>query len=315
MAEVQTTDGPLEASQLGRTLVHEHLRSIAEDVRAQWPHLYTDDEVAKGVALVEAVKPHGVETIVDPAVLDLGRSAALTLEVAQRTGVRFVMATGIYGQHYTFLPHFFQSRDEDFMAACFVHDIEQGIQGTDVKAAFLKCAADEPGITPDVEKVHRAVARASLQTGRPIMAHSRPASRTGLQQLKIFTEEGVDPGKVQIAHTGDTDNIDHIEELLDTGCYIGLDRFGIDLYLPHEPRIKTAAELCRRGYADRMMLGQDSVANFDWFPPELVEQMLPNWKLPFLFTTVIPDLLEAGATQEQVDAMIEDVPQRWLSAS
>jgi len=41
--------------------------------------------------------------------------------------------------------------------------------------------------------------------------------------------------------------------------------------------------------------------------------MIPNWKLPFLFTNVIPDLLAAGVTQEQADAMIEDVPQRWLA--
>ena len=312
MGPVETTQGPVDASQLGRTLVHEHLRSIAEDVRAQWPHLDDGKDLERGVALVEAVQEHGVETIVDPAVLDLGRSAQLALDVAERTGVRFVLATGIYGQHYTFLPHFFQSRDEDFMAGCFVHDIEQGVQGTQVKAAFLKCAADEPGMTPDMEKVHRAAARASLKTGAPIMAHSRPASRTGLEQMKVFTEEGVDPAKVQIAHTGDTDDLDYIEELLATGCFIGLDRFGIDIYLPHEPRIATAAELCKRGHADRMMLGQDSVATFDWFPPEMVEQMLPNWKLPFLFTNVIPDLLEAGVTQEQVDAMIGEVPQRWL---
>ena len=46
------------------------------------------------------------------------------------------------------------------------------------------------------------------------MAHSRPANRTGLDQMKIFEEEGVDPAKVQIAHTGDTDDLDYIEELL-----------------------------------------------------------------------------------------------------
>jgi phosphotriesterase-related protein len=314
MGQVETTAGPVEASELGRTLVHEHVRTVAEEVRAQWPHLDPGNDVELGVAMVEAVKPHGVQTIVDPACMDLGRSAPLNIEVAERTGIRFVMATGIYGEHYTFLPHFFQTRDEAFMASCFVHDIHEGIQGTEVKAAFLKCAADEPGIQPDVEKIHRAVARASLETGRPIMAHSRPASRTGLDQMKIFVEEGVDPAKVQIAHTGDTDDLDYIEELLATGCFIGLDRFGIDIYLPHEPRIATAAELYRRGHGEKILLGQDTVASFDWFPPEMVKEMLPNWKLPFLFTGVIPDLLEAGVTQEQIDHSLDVVPAVWLDA-
>ena len=47
----------------------------------------------------------------------------------------------------------------------FVHDIVNGIQRTPIKAAFLKCAADAPGVTENVEKVHRACARASLRTG------------------------------------------------------------------------------------------------------------------------------------------------------
>ena len=103
------------------------------------------------------------------------------------------------------------------MAEQFVDDIEQGIQGTDIKAAFLKCAADAPGVTEHIEKVHRAVARASVQTGAPIMAHSRPASNTGPRQVEIFREEGVDPAKIQIAHCGDTDDLDYIEGLLDAG--------------------------------------------------------------------------------------------------
>jgi len=144
------------------------------------------------------------------------------------------------------------------MADAFVHDIEQGIQGTEIKAAFLKCAADEPGVTPNVEKVHRACARASLRTGRPIMAHSRPASETGPRQVEILLEEGVAPEQIQIAHTGDTDDLDYIERLLETGVYIGLDRYGIEMYLPTERRNATTLALLERGYAERMFLSADS---------------------------------------------------------
>ena len=66
----------------------------------------------------------------------------------------------------------------------------------------------------DVEKILRACARASKRTGRPIMAHSHPATRRGLEIMDVFDEEGVDPKLVQIAHTGDTDDLDYIEELL-----------------------------------------------------------------------------------------------------
>ena len=157
------------------------------------------------------------------------------------------------------------------MADLFVHDIEQGIQGTDIKAAFLKCAADEPGVTENVEKVHRAAARASVRTGAPIMAHSRPASDTGPRQVEIFLEEGVAPAKIQIAHTGDTDDLDYIEGLLEKGVYIGLDRYGLEMFLPTDQRNATVLALLERGHAERMFLSQDFDIDrtLDWFPPEV----------------------------------------------
>jgi len=316
VTQIETTAGPIDAASMGRTLCHEHLLTASETVREQYPHLYDfEKEFARAVEQVRGAMAHGVRTIVDPACMDLARDARFARRVAQETGVQLVMCTGVYGQHYTFLPHHFQTRDEDYLADAFVHDIEVGIQGTDVKAAFIKTAADEPGITPDVEKVHRAAARASLRTGRPIMAHSRPASRTGLDQMRVFVEEGVAPEKVMIAHTGDTDDIDHIEELLALGPFIGMDRYGTDIFLPDEQRNQTIAELCRRGHADRMIISQDACATIDWFPEEMVAQLAPNWSFTHIFTTILPRLLEIGVSDEQIDTMLETVPRRWLSGS
>jgi phosphotriesterase-related protein len=317
LPHVETTEGPVDAGELGRTLVHEHLISASEAVRYQFPHLYDlAAERERSLDALRAVKECGVETFVDPGCMDLARDAALSKELAAEVGVRMVLCTGVYGQHYTFLPHYFQSRDEDHLAAAFVHDIaeDEGIQGSGVKAAFIKCAADEPGITPDVEKVHRAAARASLQTGRPIMAHTRPASKTGLDQMRIFTDEGVEPRRIQLAHTGDTDDLDHIEELLGTGAWIGLDRFGIDLFLPDDRRMPTFVELVARGYSDRILLGCDAVANLDWFPPELVAQLAPEWTHTHLFDKILPAAREQGVTDDQVAVMLDENPKAWLTA-
>ena len=172
----------------------------------------------------------------------LGRDIRFIERVAREAGLQTVACTGIYT--YEHLPLFWQSRSADVMAAAFVHDFEHGIQGTDIKPGFLKCAADEPGVTENVEKIHRACARASNQTGAPIMAHSRPASNTGPRQVEILLEEGVPPEKIQIAHTGDTDDLDYIERLLETGVWIGLDRFGIEMYLPDGPPHGHGARAC-----------------------------------------------------------------------
>jgi phosphotriesterase-related protein len=317
MAEVQTTAGAIDAGELGTTLVHEHFRGRDEGVATQWPHLYDEDEELRNcLKAAREVQEHDVKTVVDPAPLFLGRDAALLKKITDETGLQIVSCTGIYT--YDHLPQFFLNRDEDFMADCFVHDIEQGIQGTDLKAAFIKCAADEPGVTENIEKVHRAAARASVRTGAPIMAHSRPASETAPRQIEIFEEEGVDLAKVQIAHTGDTDDLDYIERVLDKGVYIGMDRYGLEVILPVEKRNATVLALLERGYADRMMLSQDAVVAFDWYPPELVEQLLEaglakDWKMTLIFEQVIPTLKEQGMTDEQLETMLVSNPARWLS--
>ena len=270
MSNVQTVQGPVDADELGVVLAHEHVRFRDEAVAAEWPDRYDEQaELDAALEAVDAAKSRGVQTIVDPTAMFGGRDVRFMKRVADQTGVRIVACTGIYS--YDYLPHYFENRDVDAMAEHFVSDLQGGVQGTDIRAAFLKCAADAPGVTEHVEKIHRAVARASLQTGAPIMAHSMPAVATGPRQVEIFEEEGVDLARVQIAHCGDTDDLDYIERLLDKGVYVGLDRYGLEMFLPIDKRNATAAELLRRGHAERLMISQDYCATIDWFPPEAAE--------------------------------------------
>ena len=314
---VETVTGAVAPDELGLTLIHEHFRAQDEAVTLQFPHVRdADADYAAALESARAVMGHGVKTVADPGPMLIGRDVRLLQRLAADSGLQIVTCTGIYT--YDYLPQFFLNRDADFMASCFVHDIEQGIQGTDAKAAFIKCAADEPGVNDNIEKIHRAAARASLQTGAPIMAHSRPASNTGPRQVEIFLEEGVAPEKIQIAHTGDTDDLDYVERLLDKGVYIGLDRYGLELFLPMDRRNATALELLRRGHVERMFLSQDFSVGLDWFPPEAEEQfiaagLVKDWSMTLLFEQVIPALEQGGMTQEQLDTMLVDNPRRWLT--
>ena len=314
MAAIESVSGPLDEADLGLTLAHEHLRTSSETIREQFPHLYDpEQELQAAVAEVRRAQEHGVKTIVDPACMDIGRDVHLAQRVVEETGIQLIMCTGIYGVHYTYLPHHFQTRDLDYVADAFVHDLEEGIQGTDVKAAFLKCAVDEPGITNDVDRVLRAAARAGKRTGRPIMVHTHPGTRRGLEAMDVFDDEGVDPSKVVVAHTGDTDDLDYIDELLGRGPYIGMDRYGLDIILPTEQRNATVIALAERGYADRMMISQDACAFIDWYPPEM-RSMVPNWHFTYVFEEILPALREGGVTDEQITTMMEENPARWLAA-
>lgn len=311
---VETVAGQIGSDQLGTTLAHEHLRTSSEPVRTQFPHLYDiQAEEAAAIKQIEGAMSHGVKTIVDPACMDLGRDVGLAQRVAAATGAQIVMCTGVYGVHYTFLPQHFANREPQALADAFVHDITEGIQETDVKAAFLKCAVDEPGITEHVEKILRAVAIASKQTGTPIMAHSHPGTRRGLEIMDLFDSEGIDPKLVHVAHTGDTDDLDYIEELLARGPSIGMDRYGLDIILPTAQRNATVIELCKRGHADRMMLSHDACATIDWFPPELIAQMAPDWHMSFIFESVLGALHDGGVSEEQTAMMLGANVAAWLA--
>ncbi len=329
MASVETVTGAIDASELGTTLIHEHLRTQDEAVHAQWPSAHAaggipERDIGPGedydaaVEAAQAAVELGVKTIGEPTAMFLGRDVNFMRRVAEETGLQVVPCTGIYT--YDHLPQFFLSRTPEQIADMFVADIEEGIQGTDIKAAFIKCAADEPGVNENVEKVHRAAAKAHARTGVPIMAHSRPLSDTAPRQIEIFEEEGVDLSRVQIAHCGDSPDADYVESLIEKGVWVGLDRYGLEMYLPYDQRQAVTLALLERGYADRVFLSADSCATIDWFPFEIIEQLIAggaakDWDIRIVPQRVIPDLKEAGVTDDQIEQMMVRNPVAWLTGS
>lgn len=312
--KINSVIGELHIDNLGYTLVHEHMRTRSEAVAVQFPHLYDEQEefeLAKKQVL--GTKGYGVKTIFDPTVMGLDRDVKLMERISNETGVQIIAATGVYT--FDTLPTRFAVNDVDFLAEQFVRDIEIGIRNTPIKAGFLKCATDVQGITPGVEKVIRAVARAHNQTGLPIMTHSHPASETGLRQIEIFVQEGVDLSKVLIGHCGDTDNLEYIERVLDYGVFIGMDRYGISRVLSTEKRNETVLSLLEKGYEERIFLSQDYCCTTDMYKPNhLKKNVHPNWSMTYLLETVIPLLKQYGVTDKQLDTIMVENVKRWFGA-
>ncbi|TMD48627.1 MAG: phosphotriesterase [Chloroflexi bacterium] len=314
IATVQTVTDPIDTSEMGFTLIHEHLRVRSDAVVMQWPYLYDEKrEMERAIGQVRAARERGVKTIVEPTVMGLGRDIRFMQEVGRLTSMQIIPATGLYT--YNDVPFYFHNRSVDKMADLFIHDIEEGIQGTSIRATFLKCATDEPGITPGVEQVLRAVARAHRRTGVPIMTHSHPRSGVGLKQQDILEAEGVDLSRVLIGHSGDTDDIDYLTQLVERGSFIGMDRYGLEEtagYLSTEKRNATILEMCRRGYVEKMMLSQDTCCTIDWFEPEVVAALAPKWNMTYITDEVIPALKAGGITDAQIHTMTVDNPRRYF---
>ena len=323
MALVETVRGPVEAAELGTTYMHEHIFVLNPDVQQNYPQEWgsEDDRVEDAVTKLTALAASGVRTIVDPTVIGLGRYIPRIARIAEQVPeLNIVVATGCYT--YDDVPFFFHYRGPalnealgmelpDPMVDMFVADITEGIAGTGVKAGMLKCAIDAQGMTAGVERVMRAVAKAHLQTGTPITVHTHPGSQQGLAVQRVLVEEGVDPTRVVLGHSGDTTDADHLQQLADAGFVLGMDRFGINLDTTFEARADIVVELCRRGYAGAMVLAHDASCYIDWLAPGVME-FLPQWHYLHIEQDVLPYLRTHGVTDVQIEQMLVANPRRVL---
>lgn len=318
--DVNTVRGPVPAGDLGVTLMHEHVFVLSPEIIANYPEGWGDEQAREQAAVdkLNALKAIGVDTIVNPTVIGLGRYIPRIPRVAERTDLQIVVATGVYT--YNDVPMYFHFsgpgtalNGPEPMVDMFVRDITEGIAGTGVKAAILKCATDEPGITPGVDRVLRAVAAAHRATGVPITTHTHAHTRRGLDQQRVFAEEGVDLTRVIIGHSGDTTDLDYLEELLAAGSYLGMDRFGLDMFCSFEDRVDTVAKMCERGHADKMVLAHDASCYIDWLPEAALPLVLPNWHYLHIHNDVLPALRRRGVTEEQITTMLVDNPREIFS--
>jgi phosphotriesterase-related protein len=316
MSTVETVRGPVDVASLGPTLMHEHIFVLEPEVLKNygrfWGASYWDEEARLGDAAekLRALAEAGIQTLVDPTVIGLGRYIPRIQRLNAEVDLNIVVATGIYS--FLELPNFFRYRSPDQIAEFFVREIREGIDDTGVKAAFLKCAVEEYGLVGDLPRIIKAVAAASIETGAPIVVHTNSAARTGLLALEAFGREGVDLSRVVVAHAGDSNDLDYLRELAASGASLGCDRFGIEHFNPLEDRIRTLVALVGEGYADRVHLGHDAACFYDFMvgDPQFAGEK-PDYRL--VSTTVVPALLDAGVRQEDVDLMLVGNPRRFFS--
>jgi phosphotriesterase-related protein len=320
VGKVQTFRGAVDADSLGPTLIHEHVFVGHPELDLNFPHPEWDEPamIDRAVDGLESLWELGIRTVVDLTVLGLGRDVRRVAAVAARTRVNLLAATGYYTPDV--LPPYFHTHGPgrlvdgpDPLVTYFVRDIEEGVAGTGVRATMLKVVTDWPGLTPDVRRVLEAAAVAHQQTGVSITTHTCAETRNGREQLAYFRKHGVDPERLIIGHCGDSEDLDYLRELMDAGCTVGMDRFGMEHVLADDRRIATVRRLLRLGYADRMVLSHDAAYFSRTTPPSWRAEHAPYWRMDNLSRRVIPRLLDGGADPDDIDQMLVGNPARLLA--
>jgi phosphotriesterase-related protein len=339
--KVVTVAGPIEPSDLGACLTHEH-------ILFDWGDTYwTEPDTEEGRALAGApirldnrgllqrnpfiikenfwqesvhgaacevadFKRAGGGTLVEVTPIGQGRNAAGLRRVSEMSGVNIIANTGFYIEAGH--PAYVAEKSIDELAAILVDDITEGIDGTGICAGFMGDVGTTKTVTKHEEKCLRAVARAHLQTGVPFGIHVDPSDRQAMIVVRILLSEGVRPERMVMEHMDEQPDHDYQMEVAETGVFLEFDTWGSEFYYgpPYsvpEPRDIERAD-CVKYLIDHGHLSQLLVAQDVW-----LRQLLKKYGgegYDSFFRYGIPRLKMAGVTDEQIRVILEDNPRRLL---
>jgi len=307
VGQIRTVLGPISPEQLGICMVHEHLVIDAWDM---WPvpnYSLIVDDVDLVIEEVEAYRVAGGVSIVDVTNIGLGRDPLALTRISRATGVQLVMGCGWYRERV--YPTYIQEKSADELAEMLVSEIMQGVDGTGIRPGIIgEIGTERKFITPAQERVFRAVARAHLQTGAPISTHTTHWGELALEQLDLLEEEGVDLHHVIIGHLGDRRDITMLLPIAERGAFLGIDNIGYHDYQREERRAQNVIELIEAGFRSQVLLSMDIATLNDLC-------RYGGKGFDYLLLKFIPLLRELGATDEDVQALLVDNPQRALAFS
>jgi phosphotriesterase-related protein len=276
----------------GITYAHEHvtldLSGIKKDEDCR---LDTFEETVKEFKIL---KGKGVENIVELTNRGMGRNLAFMEKVKSETNINIIYSTGYYKE--PFLPKEVYDLNASELGKIMEYEIVSGIEDSGVKASVIgEIGTGKLEISPTEERVFKAASYAHYNTGRPIVTHTT-LGRLGLEQIKIFKENGVNLNKVVISHVDLSGDVGYILRLIDKGVNVAFDTVGKINYQPENIRMEMLKELCNRGLSDRVVLSMDITRK---------SHLKINGGLgySYLLDSFIPYLKDNGISQKHIDNM------------
>ncbi len=320
MATINTVNGRVESAQLGRTLIHEH---VMVGFPGWWldprrPRFQREEAMGRVVDAFAQLHDFGVRTVVDPCPMDMGRNVEFCAEVAQKTGVNLICATGVYYEKAG-SAFIFQSMSVEEITDIYVQEIEDGVGDSGIRPGVIKIATGAGAVSDFERKVLTAAGRAARQTGVPVLSHTENCT-CGHEQIDIITAEGVPAGRMLVGHIDGRDDPDYQLSLAERGVYVGFDRFGLDRLISDDVRMKNLKLLVDAGHRDQVMVSQDSIQCLLGGLPGNVKvndlrDIFPNSRLTHLFENIFPKLREMGVSAGDLDHIVEENPKRYFECS
>lgn len=291
--------GKINVSDLGMTLIHEHV--LVDFIGAdkitpdRWRH---EDVIKKVLPYLLGIKKRGIQSLLECTPAYLGRDVLLLQKLADKSGLNILTNTGYYGaSDNKYLPAFALTETAEQLARRWINEFEHGIDGTKIKPGFIKTGVNSGPLSAIHRKLIEAAAITHLKSGLTICSHTGPALPAE-QEIEILKKAGVSPAAFVWVHANGSNN--DFEKIGQSGCWISLD--GVN-----EDNVGKIAALIiflkSEGFLKQILLSHDA----GWYRPGEPEGG------DFRGYTAIPDkllpLLESkGLSDSEITQMIVTNP-------
>jgi phosphotriesterase-related protein len=296
---IMTVTGPVDPSEMGLALPHEHVMSTFGAASARYPQYDVGKLLETVVPYLEKIRGYGCRTLVDCTATHFGRHPELLREISRRTGIHFLTNTGYYGaaQDKYVPPHAYEE-SADQIAARWTREWQYSIDDTGVFPGFIKTAVDEGPLSDIDRKLIVAAARTSLHTGLTIQTHVGDNWEAADEILSILRGESLDTGAWVWTHAHQIPQVERLVEAAQRGAWISLDGISSDSAAGILGVVKVLKE---RDLLGRVLLSHDGDSYFGdgEFRP-----------YHYLFTDFIPILVEHGFSQAEITGLTVENPRR-----
>lgn len=299
---IMTVKGPIAPSDMGLSLIHEHVLVDFIGADSTGYHRWNRPEVIQvALPFLKEIKKYGVQTFVECTPAYIGRDPLLLRELSQFTEINMITNTGYYGAaDNKFLPAHAYRESAEQLAERWVMEWENGINGTDVRPGFIKIGVQDGPLSELHVKLVTAAAKAHLQTGLTIASHTGSAV-PAFEQLEVLEKEGISAKAFIWVHAQSESNYDLHVEAARKGAWVSLDGLNDS---NAEAYLKMVVNLKRQGFLHKTLVSHDA----GWYSPG--EKNGGNFRgYTTLFEKFIPLLKKSDFTEEDLQQLLILNPQ------
>jgi phosphotriesterase-related protein len=256
---LRTLTGSLLDEDLELVLPHEH---IFVDLRGpsvpNYAQAEPDDVIRLMKPYLDAAWTAGVTALIECTPPGVGRNLPILRRVAEITPIHLLTPTGVYREAFT--PLAMRNLSVDALANIWIRELAEGIEGTPVRAGFIKLAMSDNGPTDIEIRNLEAAAKASRATGAVIASHTSTGSIMQVE-LRVLENAGLSLDRFIWVHADAEPKPAFHLEAAKRGAYVEIDAIGTRPDLTAQLNYTTA--LIDAGCTDRILLSHDA----GWYEP------------------------------------------------